>query len=82
MSGKTVYLWAFLREPSKGRNENRRGSGYLNIRKSEPENQKSETFAIAEDDYLKEVSGFISKDEDSIQCLIFTTFKGEGQKIG
>lgn len=48
----------------------------------DPDNSQSETLEIKEDDYLKEVSGFINKDEDVIECLILTTFTGEGKKIG
>jgi Jacalin-like lectin domain len=41
-----------------------------------------ETFAMEGDDFLKEISGFMDKKEESIECLILTSFKGEVHKFG
>jgi hypothetical protein len=39
-------------------------------------------FKVEQDDYLKEISGFLDKKEEVIECLILTSFKGQSQKMG
>ena len=46
-----------------------------------PEGCKMITFETLEEDYVKSISGFMSKDETVVECLIFRTFRGEHMKI-
>jgi hypothetical protein len=46
------------------------------------EGATEETFALNGDDYLKEISGFMDKKDEGIECLILTSFNGEVHKFG
>jgi hypothetical protein len=47
-----------------------------------PDQSKLQEIKMTEDDYLKEISGFLGGKEEYIECLILTSFKGEVYKIG
>jgi len=46
------------------------------------EKSKMITFETLEEDYVKEFSGFMNKNETMIECLIMRTFRGETMKVG
>lgn len=46
------------------------------------EGATEETFGLEGEDYLKEISGFLDKKEEGIECLILTSFNGEVHKFG
>lgn len=54
------------------------GSGQV----KNPEKSKLVTFETLEEDYIKEITGFINKSETVIECLILRTFRGETMKVG
>ena len=43
---------------------------------------KATKFDMADDDYLREFSGFMNSTETAIDCLIFKSFLGETRKVG
>jgi len=47
-----------------------------------PDKSKMVTFETLEEDYIKEFSGFMNKNETMIECLIMRTFRGETMKVG
>jgi len=46
-----------------------------------PQAYKLESFELTSDDYLKEISGFTSKNDNMIDCLVLMSSKGETKKI-
>ena len=43
---------------------------------------KMVTFETLEEDFVKEITGFINKAETVIECLILRTFRGETMRVG
>lgn len=43
---------------------------------------KMVTFETLEEDFVKEITGFINKAETMIECLILRTFRGETMRVG
>jgi len=46
-----------------------------------PQAYKLESFELTDDDYIKEISGFTSKGDINLECLILMSAKGETKKI-
>jgi len=43
---------------------------------------KAVKFDMDEDDYLKDVTGFVSNEDDAVQCLIFRSAKEQVRRVG
>jgi len=48
----------------------------------DPYKYKAVKFDMEEDDYLKDVAGFISNEEDAVQCLVFRSAKDQVRRVG
>jgi len=46
------------------------------------ESQNPAEFNLEKDDYVKEISGFLDKKEETIECLILRSFTGMSLRIG
>lgn len=43
---------------------------------------KEDVFSLTGTDYVKEICGFLDKNEKYVQALIFTSVRGESKRIG
>ena len=70
-------IQAFYRD-----DQNRQWEGSANVSATMIGQYKEDVFSLTGTDYVKEICGFLDKNEKYVQALIFTSVRGESKRIG
>jgi hypothetical protein len=61
---------------------NRQIEGSVNVSEVAKNQSKEDSLQLAPGDYIKEICGYLDKNEKYVQSLIITSEKGESKRIG